>query len=176
MVKQRRRSKQPLFFSKRKGKHIIVLLLTLAFGLGGGFFLRGRVVSVADGDTLVIFTQKGERQRIRLYGVDAPESLQAGGQAAAAFTRSRALFAETTVKVMNHDPYGRAVALVTLPGGEMLNEELLRNGHAWVDDNYCRLAICVRWKGLEKQARLNRRGLWADKKPVPPWTWRKKNR
>jgi endonuclease YncB( thermonuclease family) len=176
MVKRRRKSKKPIFLSKRRLKQLVLFLLIAAFGLGGGHFLRGRVISVADGDTLTVFTRQGERQRIRLYGIDAPESRQAGGEAATAFVRSRALFAEVELKVIDKDQYGRAVALVTLSDGGILNEELLKNGHAWVYDNYCRLSLCVKWRVLEKEARVNKKGLWADKSPMPPWIWRGKNK
>jgi len=148
----------------------------LALGLGGGHFLRGRVISVADGDSLTVLTQQGERQRIRLYGIDAPESGQAGGEAATAFARSKALFTEVELNVMDTDRFGRAVAMVTLPDGSILNEELVRHGHAWVYDTYCRQPICIKWRALEKEARVNKKGLWADKNPTPPWTWRRSNR
>ena len=173
---RRRKRKKSTFLSKRRFIQFVLLLLMLAFGLGGGLFLRGRVISVADGDTLTVLTQQGERQRIRLYGIDAPESGQAGGEAATAFARSQALFAEVELKVIDTDRYGRTVAIITLPDGSILNEELVKHGHAWVYNNYCRQPICAKWRVLEKEARVNRKGLWADKNPTPPWTWRRNNR
>jgi len=176
MAKRRRKGKTPAFLSKRRFLQLALLLLMLAFGLGGGLFLRGRVISVADGDTLTVLTQQGDRQRIRLYGIDCPESNQAGGEAATAFARSHALFAEVELNVMDTDRYGRTVAMVTLPDGSNLNEELVRHGHAWVYDTYCRQPICAQWRTLEKEARTNKKGLWADKNPIPPWDWRKNRR
>lgn len=175
MVKRRRRgSAKRTFFTVRRVKQLVIFLLMASFGVGGGLFLRGRVITVADGDTLTVFTAKGERQRIRLYGVDAPESQQVGGGAAAAFVRSRALFAEVEVNVVDTDKYGRAVALVTLPNGALLNEEMLKNGHAWLYDDYCRIPLCARWRVLEKEARCGKKGLWGEKSPLPPWAWRRK--
>jgi len=178
MARQRRgaRKKPALFLSRRRLKQLVVFFVLLAFGVGGGLFLRGRVISVADGDTLTVFTQEGARRRIRLYGVDCPESLQAGGAEATSFTRSEALFADAEIKVMDTDKYGRSVALVILPDGRTLNEELIRNGHAWVYANYCRIPQCAKWRVLEREARINKRGLWASPNPLPPWAWRKKHR
>jgi endonuclease YncB( thermonuclease family) len=176
MAKQRRKSKTPAFFSKRRFMQLVFLLLMAALGLGGGLFLSGRVISVADGDTLTVLTRQAERQRIRLYGIDAPESGQAGGEAATAFARSKALFAEVELNVIDTDRYDRSVAIVTLPDGSILNEELIRHGHAWVYDAYCRQPICAKWRILEKEARIHKKGLWADKNPMPPWNWRKNNR
>jgi len=176
MAKRRRGHKKPSFLSKRRFIQFVLLLLILALGLSGSHFLRGRVISVADGDTLTVLPQQGERQRIRLYGIDAPESGQAGGDAATAFARSKALFADVKLNVVDTDRYGRTVAIVTLPDGSILNEELVKHGHAWVYDAYCRQPICTKWRVLEKEARINRKGLWADKNPTPPWIWRRNNR
>ena len=176
MAKKRRKSKKAPFINRRNFIKLAVSLLVLAFGLSAGFLLRGRVITVADGDSLTVLTQQGERQRIRLYGIDSPESRQAGGEAATAFAREQALFAEIELKVIDTDRYGRSVAIVTLPDGRILNEELIRHGHAWVYNDYCRLPLCVKWRILEQEARRNKKGLWAEENPIPPWTWRRNNR
>lgn len=150
---------------------VLVLLFALA-GLAGEHFARGRVVSVADGDTITIYSRAGERQRIRLYGIDCPEYNQPGGEAATDCTRSLARFADVTLTVMDKDRYGRLVAVVTLPDGAILNEELLRNGHAWVYEAHCTTERCKGWRELQAGARRDGRGLWSGEKPVPPWKWR----
>ncbi|MDL2290765.1 thermonuclease family protein [Desulfovibrio sp. OttesenSCG-928-F20] len=157
---------------KRRAKRLVIALLLAALGLGGGFFLRGKVIAVQDGDSLVILNSSFERERVRLYGVDCPEAKQSGGEDATAFTRSLALFQEVQLKVITHDQYKRAVALVTLPDGRSLNEELVRAGQAWVYDQYCDRPQCLAWRLLEKKARVDKRGLWAEQKPIPPWRWR----
>ena len=150
----------------------ILILITLAAGAGGGAFLRGKVVSVADGDTVTIVTQGGSLQKVRLYGVDCPESGQAGGREAAAFTSGLILFQEASLETVDTDQYGRSVALVTLADGRVLNRELVAAGHAWVYRQYCRKAVCASWIRLEADARQQKRGLWRQKNPVPPWKWR----
>ena len=160
---------------KNPRNKLIAFIILLLFGGAGGVFLPGRVISVADGDTITFLTSSGERQKIRLYGVDCPESQQAGGKAATEFTSSLVLFANVKVQTMDTDRYNRAVAIVTLDDGRVLNEELVKNGHAWVYSAYCKTARCAYWQTLEAKARAGRIGFWRDKKPVPPWQWRRRH-
>ncbi len=132
----------------------------------------GRVVGVSDGDTItVLHNDKGER--IRLHGIDCPEKRQAFGNRAKQFT-SNLVFAKTvTVQAVDRDRYGRTGGVVLLPDGRSLNHELVRAGLAWM---YRRYTNDQSLSDLEEEARVARRGLWADPHPVPPWEWRKKNR
>lgn len=159
--------------SKKTRNRLIAFIILLLLGGAGGMFLPGRVISVADGDTITFLTSSGERRKIRLYGVDCPELQQAGGKAATEFTSSLVLFSNVKVQTMDTDRYNRTVAIVTLEDGRVLNEELVKNGHAWVYSAYCKTARCAYWLGLEAKARAQRLGLWRDKKPVPPWQWRR---
>ncbi len=164
---------RPLRRFRRGG--FVFLLFTLAT-LAGCFFLgKGRVVQVADGDTLTVLTEGGKLVRVRLYGVDCPESRQKGGKAATDFTRDLALFQEVTLVDVDTDRYDRDVALVRLANGRTLNEELVRAGHAWVYRRYCTQPICATWLDLERQARGQKLGLWRDKSPRPPWQWWREN-
>ncbi len=169
---RKRSSFHPVRLTPRRAFSLLLLIITL---LGGGFLLRGKVVSVADGDTLTVFTDSGLK-RIRLYGVDCPESAQAGGPEAAALTRSLTLLQEVQLEVLDTDGYGRSVALVRLPDGRLLNEELVRQGRAWVYTAYCSRPVCLSWKALEHAARAKQKGLWSRRNPKPPWVWRAQRR
>lgn len=152
----------------------VALLILLVFF---GFLLfKGRVVQVHDGDTLSVLLSGARMEKVRLYGIDTPEAAQRGGSEATAFTRDKAFLGEVELTVLDTDQYGRKVAIVRLPDGMLLNEELLRAGHAWVYRNYCREAICASWLLMEEEARRAKRGLWKDAKPQAPWEWRRKNR
>ena len=52
-----------------------------------------------------------------------------------------------------------------------VNAELLKAGLAWHYKQYNKDSALAR---LETEARKQRRGLWADPKPLPPWDWRRK--
>ena len=130
-----------------------------------------RVVDVIDGDTVYV-DHRGEREKIRLYGVDAPEVDQDWGRAAKKFL-SRWKDKLVNVRIVSFEgDYGRLICL--LYGGEVcLNEELIRNGLAWVYRTYCRNSICKKWLEMEEQARNQKLGLWSRENPLPPWEYRK---
>jgi endonuclease YncB( thermonuclease family) len=131
------------------------------------------VVRPIDGDTLRIQTQDGERT-VRLYGIDAPEKAQAYGDQALLLLRLLTSGDLVTVTVTAQDRYGRLVAIVALPNGVVLNDELVRVGLAWWYQAYAKKATHLH--ALEAGARAVRRGLWADPAPIPPWAWRKGHR
>lgn len=73
----------------------------------------------------------GHIVKVRLFGIDCPESKQEGGPQATWFTRYAAM--DRTVTVIQHDTdrYGRMVADVVLPDSRVLNKELEHSGNAW---------------------------------------------
>ena len=106
--------------------------------------LRGwrhcRIVDVIDGDTVYI-DHRGEREKIRLYGVDAPEVNQNWGRAAKQFL-SRWKGKLINVRIVSFaGDYGRLICLL-YDGEVCLNEALVINGLAWVYRTYCRNSIC----------------------------------
>lgn len=135
----------------------------------------GKVIRVADGDTIVLSNRNGKDTRIRLYGVDAPESAQRGGKESQKFTSDLVYHKDVNVRTVYLDQYGRDVAIVTLQDGKILNEELIRNGHAWVYKNYCDTPECSAWRKLEHEAKAEMRGLWGAPNPTAPWNWRKQH-
>lgn len=143
----------------------------------------GTVLFVGDGDTLTIRVGDAPRGTIvRLYGIDCPELHQPRGLEARDFTKAFTAGGAVQVVVTEREKYGRLVALVLLPDGRCLNEELVRAGWAWYFHNprFVTLASESRTGLLSRigrhmaQAREARIGLWADEKPVNPSTWRRR--
>ena len=133
---------------------------------------QGIVLRVSDGDTIRVRLD-GKETRVRLYGIDAPESKQEGGIEATKFLKHLLLTGKVTVTALDVDRCGREVALVDLATGENLQEMLLERGLAWVYPQYCKAAFCADWKEIEARAREKKAGIWAGE-PVEPWVWRKK--
>jgi endonuclease YncB( thermonuclease family) len=135
----------------------------------------GQVIDVADGDTVTVLNQNNESAKIRLTGIDCPESSQIHGNQAKQFTVSKVsgkrvrIFPETT------DRYGRTVALVLI-NGENLNEQIVTSGNGWVYRKYCTADYCNDWLKLEETARDSQVGLWENKNPQAPWEWRAEHR
>jgi len=98
-------------------------------------------MAVSDGDTITVEPiEGGDRAKVRLHGIDAPELRQPYGEAAKAFTLNMTLFKEIEVRPepQGTDRYGRIVAIVEIPGAGILQELLLEAGLAWVYTAYCR--------------------------------------
>lgn len=161
-------------------KYLLPLLLFLALLSATPVFARsvleGKVVHVADGDTITILTQDRTRHKIRLYGIDAPErKMPFGRKSGDALAK---LVAGEYVRVipMYTDDYGRIVGLVENGDETEVNREMVKNGWAWVYTHFCKADFCSEWKIFEKQARERKKGLWRDNNPQPPWEWRRYNR
>jgi len=130
----------------------------------------GRVVEVIDGDTIRVRLDKPHEQRtVRYIGVDTPETVKPGtpvqcyGKAASAFNRR--LVAGRRVRLAlgreRTDRYGRLLAYVSVEGGPLVEDELLRDGFArtlTIPPNNDRAR---HFASLERAARAARRGLWA---------------
>lgn len=130
--------------------------------------LDGQVVAVADGDTLTIL-QDGERVRVRLAEIDAPESDQPFGPESTASLRALCAGKAATLASSGKDQYQRVVARVSC-GGVDTSDEQVRRGLAWVYDSY---VVDRSLYTVQDAARKAQRGLWADPAPVPPWQWRR---
>jgi endonuclease YncB( thermonuclease family) len=150
-----------------------VLLIFLLFGtLVFGEILVGKVIKVYDGDTITILVD-GKKEKIRFYGIDAPEKKQSYGIESRDFVRSKIMGREVKVKVVNTDRYGRKIGKIYYKNGRYLNFESVKGGHSWWYEYYSRNEHDL--KSAQEQAKRSRKGLWREKNPVNPYEWRKKN-
>ncbi len=139
------------------------------------------VVKAVDGDTIDIDIPDGkyDRTRIRLWGIDTPETkhpekgVMYFGPEAAEFARELALGKQITVYLEEHrtrGKFGRLLAYVQLPDGKFLNELLLSEGFAYADTRF-RHSFYNKYKQLEAAARSQKKGLWPDitREQLPEW-------
>jgi len=131
----------------------------------------GKCVRIEDGDTIAVL-HNGREEKIRLFGIDCPESGQDFGQKAKAFTSNMVYAKTVSITVMDVDKYGRTVGYVKTPEGLVLNYELVAAGLAWWYEKYAPNDQTL--KSLQEKAQFERRGLWSQPNPIPPWEFRRK--
>ena len=147
-----------------------LLLVALAPCLGLADF-AGRVVKVTDGDTLTVLVNR-KQIRVRLDGIDAPEQGQAFGKRSRQSLSDMCAAKIAVIMDRGKDQYGRTIGRVSCAGADA-NSEQLRRGMAWVFTRYVPRGSAL--YELEAHARIRQLGLWADARPVAPWTWRAAN-
>ena len=131
----------------------------------------GKVVAVADGDTITVLKDL-QQVKVRLTEIDAPEKKQAFGNRSKESLSDLCFGKTATLLEKSKDRYGRTLARVTCDGTDA-NAEQVRRGLAWA---YTKYLTDPQIKAIEEEARAARLGLWRDEKPVPPWEWRKERR
>lgn len=147
-----------------------VLLTTLLLGFASPVFAH-KVIGIADGDTLTLLVDN-KPLKVRLANIDAPEKAQPFGN------RSRQSLAElcfgedATYETQDIDRYGRSVAVVTC-GDVEVNKTQVERGMAWVYSKYNKDPALP---DLQDKAREERRGIWSDHSPIPPWEFRRSKR
>lgn len=126
------------------------------------------MISCADGDTFLAEIN-GYKYSIRIGHIDAPESGQ--HYSATAKEALETLIHDLIVDIIpfSFDRYSRAVCHVFREDGLDVSKEMLRAGMAWHEKKYSR---SMEHAIIEAEARLSRKGLWQDPRPVAPWIWR----
>lgn len=140
--------------------------------------LVGKVVAIADGDTVTVLDRNNRQHRIRLAGIDAPERKQPYYQASRQHLAKLAFGRQVTVDWSKTDRYKRIVGNVNV-AGEDVGLLQVRAGYAWWYRDYAREQSPddrVRYEAAELDARRLRRGLWQDAAPVEPKLTRRASR
>ncbi|MBE8540192.1 lamin tail domain-containing protein [Geoglobus acetivorans] len=145
-----------------------------------------RVVYVVDGDTIDVIFQDGTKERIRILGIDCPETdaernrkgeydgiadmqyLAVWGRKAEDKARElldgKQVVVQTDEKADLRDIYGRLLAYVYVDGKDF-GAIMLKEGYARC---YCEAEFSKRglYRQLEEEAKLNKAGLWSYSPPV----------
>jgi endonuclease YncB( thermonuclease family) len=161
-------------------KQAVLLLLFLSLAFVGSILIwsptayaetaafTGRVVGIADGDTLTVLADNVPH-KIRLAEIDAPEKKQAFGLRAKQSLSDLCFDQQAEVSPGVTDRYGRTVARVRCKDVDTSLYQV-NNGLAWA---YTRYLTDPAIATAEQAARASGVGLWADADPTPPWLFRK---
>ena len=131
------------------------------------------VVRIIDGDTIHVRDITGEKHRIRLAMIDAPEREQPFGTEATKKLSELLRQGTARLKVKCIDKYNREVAFVYCEGkdvsAEMLKEGMALHYHMNFDN-------CEIYDKFEAEAKRCRQGLWSQEKIEKPWDFRRKHK
>lgn len=132
--------------------------------------IQGKVIRVLDGDTIEVLQDK-KPVRIRLANIDAPEKKQAFGSWSTSQLKTLVAGKQVTISYSPKDRYGRIIGHVFTTNGTEASRFMVQSGAAWVYERY---NTDKSLPALQREAQEQKRGLWADTNPVPPWEWRHK--
>ena len=129
-----------------------------------------KVSKITDGDTFYVTTSSSEKYKIRLIGIDAPETRNVGVKVRKEYFGTEAKIFVTqllknrkvklTFDVQKTDRYGRVLAYVYLENGIFLNQYLVEKGYAVVSTFPPNVKFVEVFTKAEKSARNKKLGLW----------------
>jgi micrococcal nuclease len=130
----------------------------------GAFTKQGMVTYVVDGDTVDVTLRGGGRERVRLIGIDTPESGSCYAERAAAQARRLALRKRVVLKgdptQDTRDRYGRLLAYVWTAAGKDVGYQLVGGGFAKVYVYAAPFQRLAAYRRAEVSARSAARGVW----------------
>jgi endonuclease YncB( thermonuclease family) len=153
----------------------VVLLFTCYNATSAEPNVVGKVVEVIDGDTLTLLDADSSMRRVRLSGIDAPETGQPFAHISQRYLMDLAygkLVSATCPKV---DRYRRDVCTVWVDGIDV-SLALLRAGLAWHFIRYAHEQPAKEreaYAEAQLTAQKGHQGLWQDKFSIAPWEWRR---
>ena len=130
-----------------------------------------RIHRVVDGDTFWLINAKGEKEKIRFIGIDAPEAKNYGKKVKQYYGKESTNFLTNYLKgkkvrleydVQKYDQYGRTLAYVYLEDGTFLNEYLIKNGYAKVVTFPPNVKYHRQFVIAERYARQHQLGMWRN--------------
>lgn len=154
------------------------LILLLSVEAFAGQIVEGIVKAVYDGDTVLLATRDQNRLKVRLYGIDAPETAKPDepGQRFGAVARRTLMYKvmgrQVSAEIVDTDQHQRAVAVIRYRDRD-INREMVAEGMAWAYRQYLQGPYVSEYIGAEEGARARHKGLWRDANPKPPWEFRR---
>tara|TARA_B100000795_G_C22791512_1_gene437187 strand:+ start:1926 stop:2474 length:549 start_codon:yes stop_codon:yes gene_type:complete len=164
-------------------KTIIIILFLISTYTFADF--DAEVINIVDGDTIDVLDSRGEKLRIRLLGIDAPEKNQPFGKESMLYLKK--IVNGKSVRIIsksdNNKPYTlgfykRIIGKITLNTNDV-NLKMIKEGMAWHFKKYKKsqpIEDRQSYNEEENQAREKGIGLWSDLNPSAPWKWRRLNK
>lgn len=155
----------------------VIAIAALSPDLATADTFSGKVVGVADGDTLTVLVDQ-RTVHVRVAGIDAPEKGQPFGQSSKQGLSKCAYGNQVEVEWHKKDRYGRTVGKV-MAGAIDCGLRQIEQGLAWHYRAYTKEQAPgdrLSYAHAEEAARDARAGLWSEGAPVAPWEYRHRRR
>ena len=146
---------------------LVALLCSIALSVQAETF-NAKVIMVMDGDTVMVL-RGGQKIKVRMANIDAPEKDQTFGKQARDSLQELVGRKQVQIDSQAVDQYGRIVGQISVDGRNV-NQEQVKRGMAWEYSHYHSDKTYI---GLQSDAQQSRRGLWSQASPQAPWQWRR---
>jgi endonuclease YncB( thermonuclease family) len=148
--------------------------------------VTGTVTKVSDGDTIHLTTPEQTKLRVRLYGIDAPETPkinnrtgrvnkpgQPYGDEAWKALESKIMGKQVRLDILDIDKYRRMVGIIWL-GERNINLEMIKEGYAEAYVEYLKAPYRSKFIDAEQEARSANKGIWSLPEYERPRDFRKR--
>lgn len=135
--------------------------------------VSGTVTKVSDGDTIHLTTPEQTKLKVRLYGIDAPETDkinnhtgrankpgQPYGEESWKALESKVMGKQVRLDILDIDKYRRMVGMIWLDDRN-INLEMVREGQAESFIEYLKPPYRIQFLDAERAAKSARRGIWS---------------
>jgi endonuclease YncB( thermonuclease family) len=183
MIKKRGYAHPPFVPLSARGR--LLFVVSVAVYAGAVLYACSRVAPPIGTDSLVVATRvvdgdtfvTGDGGKVRLIGVDTPESVSPDESKNVPFGKVAYEYAKTLIEgaevslvldVQETDRYGRRLAYVYLEDGSMFNELLVKEGYARVMTVPPNVEHEADFVAAEEYAKANGLGVWRDYENIFP--------
>jgi endonuclease YncB( thermonuclease family) len=101
--------------------HILLLLLLCSTATQSSTIFTGKVINVADGNTITVLTEGNQSIKVRLARIDCPEGGQAFGDKTKQFLAAKVAGKRVRIAPETTDRYGRTVGMVPSTASTSMN-------------------------------------------------------
>lgn len=124
-----------------------------------------------DGDTFWVLNEKGQKEKIRLIGINTPEARRTGrteveyyGKEASDYVKKILIgkMVRLELDVQRYDRYKRTLAYVYLDDDTFLNALLVKEGYARAATFPPNVKYAEYFVKLEREARTQKKGMWKE--------------
>lgn len=152
---------------------ILASLLFITLAGSAQTIIEGIAIDVIEGDIILVLSNEGDTLAVKFRNIECPELKQDFGDKAKAYTQKICLKERITISYDDYDRDRNILGTVVLKNGKDVGLELLNEGLAWHYMKGLDLGPhSASYIEQEKTAREKKRGLWKEKDPMAPWTFR----